>query len=87
VLRDEFDTEYRRRPSPRDCPGGRRRHREVFQFNLANRRASLGIKQMTDDPWNGAERTYPPCATVDGSFAIGQPPRSRVLEVDAAARR
>ncbi|MCB9643860.1 MAG: 30S ribosomal protein S1 [Myxococcales bacterium] len=39
---------------------------KVLKFDPNTERVSLGLKQITEDPWNNAERRYPPGTRVSG---------------------
>ncbi|MCK6508895.1 30S ribosomal protein S1 [Myxococcota bacterium] len=39
---------------------------KVLKFDSNTERVSLGLKQITEDPWNNAERRYPPATRVSG---------------------
>ncbi len=39
---------------------------KVLKFDPNTERVSLGLKQITEDPWNNAERRYPPATRVAG---------------------
>lgn len=41
----------------------------VIRFNEENGRVSLGMKQLEDDPWEGAEAVYPVGATYKGRIS------------------
>jgi len=42
---------------------------KIIKFDRDNLRISLGLKQLTDDPWQGIEKRYPPKSRVFGSIS------------------